>query len=295
MRTALEKKSNKYRECSYRHGYSLVELLVAMAITLVVMAGVYKVYVTQQDSYLLQEQVAEMQQNARTAKYVLVKDIRMVGYNPKRKLNVGNFVTSFVPRLPGDGLDDADPDRTSTGFSSIAFTLDDNGDGVLDANFDEQIAFRVAGESLQRFDVDNNAWLTVVENIEALGFAYAFDADGDGNIDTHPDHPEYIIWAVDSDGGGTLDKNLDTNDDGLIDAADSKDGVALPVEVAPTGEVALDKIRAVRIWILAKTANEERGHSDTSTYVLANQRVPANDGNRRYLVTTTVKCRNMSL
>jgi len=291
VKTALEKKRNNCKEWSYHHGYSLVELLVAMAITLVVMAGVYKVYVSQQDSYLLQEQVAEMQQNARIAKYVLMKDIRMVGYNPTRTINI---VTSFVARLPGDGLDAGDPDRTSTGSNSIAFTLDDNGNTVLDANFDEQIAFRVAGNNLQRFDVDNNAWLTVVENIEALGFAYAFDNDGDGNIDTHPDYG-YVIWAFDSDGGGTLDKNLDTNDDGVIDAADSEDGADLPVAVAVTGEVALARIRAVRIWILARTGNEERGHSDTSTYVLANQRVLANDGNRRYLVTTTVKCRNMAL
>ena len=61
MRTASEKKRKRGEELVYGHGYTLVELLVAMAITLVVMAGVYKVYVSQQDSYLLQEQVAELQ------------------------------------------------------------------------------------------------------------------------------------------------------------------------------------------------------------------------------------------
>ena len=285
------KKTNKYK---HLYGFSLVELLVAMGITAVVMAAVYKIYTTQQDSYVLQEQVAEMQQNGRTAKYVMTREIRMAGYNPTRKLNVGNFVTSFVARLPGDGLDDGDPNRTSTGFDSIAFTLDYNGDGVLDANFDEQIAYRVAGENLQRFDVDNDAWLTVVENIEALGFAYAFDDDGDGNIDTHP-VKDYIIWAYDSDDDGTLDKNLDTNDDGLIDAADDQDGAELPVAVAPTGEVALDKIRAVKIWIMARTGREDRAFVDTSTYVVGEQRVPANAGSRYHLLTITVKCRNMAL
>jgi len=285
------KKTNKYK---HLHGFSLVELLVAMGITAVVMAAVYKIYTTQQDSYVLQEQVAEMQQNGRTAKYVMTREIRMAGYNPTRKLNVGDFVTSFVARLPGDGLDDGDPNRTSTGSDSIAFTLDYNGDGVLDANFDEQIAYRVAGENLQRFDVDNDAWLTVVENIEALGFAYAFDDDGDGNIDTHP-VKDYIIWAYDSDDDGTLDKNLDTNDDGLIDAADDQDGAELPVAVAPTGEVALDKIRAVKIWIMARTGREDRAFVDTSTYVVGEQRVPANAGSRYHLLTITVKCRNMAL
>jgi prepilin-type N-terminal cleavage/methylation domain-containing protein len=275
---------------SFAQGYSLVELLVAMAISLVVMAGVYKVYVTQQDSYLLQEQVAEMQQNARVAKYVLTKDIRMVGYNPTRKINVGNFVTSFVAKLPGDDLADSDPDRTSTGPKSIAFTLDYNGDGVIDANFDEQVAFRVAGDSLQRFDVVNDAWLTVVENIEALGFAYAFEDGGN------------IIWAIDGDDSDTderLNVNLDGNDDGVIDASDDTNGdreiddndagtsLAAPVD--------LDKIKAVKIWLLAKTGKSDRKYNVAETYVVGNRILWRNDQNRRSMVITAVKCRNMAL
>jgi len=255
-----------------------------MAITLVVMAGVYKVYVTQQDSYLLQEQVAEMQQNARTAKYIITREIRMAGYDP-----FGTAGARFE----------------SAAGDSVRFTMDIlpvNADGTIgDGNISEpgdRITYSVFEDAsdgqikLGRNDGVNNQ--AIVENIEAVGFGYAFDNNGDGNIDTHPDY-DYVIWAFDSDGGGTLDKNLDTNDDGVIDAADSKDGVDLPVELAPLGEVALDKIRAVRIWILARTENEEKGYSGTSTYVLANQRFAYNDGRRRQLVITTVKCRNMAL
>ena len=133
MRTAIEKRHNKW---SCDRGFSLVELVVAMAISLVVMAGVYKVYVTQQDTYLLQEQVAEMQQNARVAKYVLTKDIRMVGYNPTRKVNSPTFQTSFVSKLPDDDSADSDPDRTSTGPQTVAFTLDDETRTEVDRRFD---------------------------------------------------------------------------------------------------------------------------------------------------------------
>ena len=268
MRTALEKKRNKYRECSYRHGYSLVELLVAMAITLLVMAGVYKVYVTQQDSYLLQEQVAEMQQNARTAKYIMTREIRMAGYNP-----TGLAAAGFV----------------SAHNDSIRFTMDITGeDGTITVPGDD-ITYSVStANDLERDEGSGKQ--AVVENVEAIGFAYAFDGDGDGNIDTSAGGN--IIWAIDSDktdGIDQLDKYLDTDDDGIISVSDNPNGEDLATPVP------LDRIKAVRIWILARTGNEERGHSDTSTYVLANQRVPANDGNRRYLVTTTVKCRNMAL
>jgi type IV pilus assembly protein PilW len=281
-------------------GFSLIELLVAMAITLVVMAGVYQVYVTQQDSYLLQEQVAEMQQNVRTAKYIITREIRMAGYNPTGKLNAGSFVTGFVGKLPDDGHSDDDPDRTSTDSKSIAFTLDDNGNGVLDANLDEQIAYRVAGENLQRFDVGNNSWLTVVENVEALGFAYAFDDDGDGDIDTTDKN--HIKWAIDADDSDTdqrLNVNLDGDDDGAIDANDDTNGDGV-IDDDDAGTplltpVDLDKIVAVKIWLLAKTGQSDRRYSRSETYVVGNRIVPKNDQNHRNLLAITVKCRNMAL
>ncbi len=176
------------------------------------------------------------------------------------------------------------------GSNSIAFTLDDNGNGVLDANFDEQIAFRVADNNLQRFDVDNNAWLTVVENIEALGFAYAFEDDGN------------IIWAIDADDSDTderLNVKLDGNDDGAIDASDDTNGDGL-IDDNDAGTllpapVDLDKIVAVKIWLLAKTGQSDRRYSRSETYVVGNRIMPRNDQNRRNLVTTTVRCRNMAL
>ena len=283
MRTASEKKRKRGEELVYGHGYTLVELLVAMAITLVVMAGVYKVYVSQQDSYLLQEQVAELQQNARTAKYIMTREIRMAGYDPfgtagaKFQSAAGASIRFTMDILPKNADGTLGDGTISVPGDDITYAVFEDDDGQI---------------NLGRNDGSNNR--VMVENIEAVGFGYAFDNNDDGELDTDPDSGN-VIWAFDSDGGGTLDKNLDTNDDGVIDAADSIDGVDLPGEVAVTGEVALEKIRAVRIWILARTAREEKGYSDTSTYVLANQRVSVNDGRRRQLVITTVKCRNLAL
>ena len=257
--------NNQRYQC---RGYSLVELLVAMAIALVVMAGTYKVYVTQQDSYLLQEQVAEMQQNARTAKYIMTREIRMAGYDPLRTGKFG-FVSAYN--------------------DSIRFTMDLIGeDGTVTAPGDD-ITFSVsAADQLVRDEGSGNQ--AVAENVDAIGFAYAFDGDGDGNIDTSAGGN--IIWAIDSDdtdGVDQLDTYLDTDDDGILSASDDPNGDDL---AAP---VALDRIRAVRIWIITRTGNEERGYSNGSTYVLPKQRFTYNDGRRRQLVTTTVKCRNMAL
>ena len=250
-----------------RSGFSLVELLVAMAITGVVMTAVFKIYTSQQDSYVLQEQVAEMQQNGRTAKYVMAREIRMAGYDPTGSNEFG---------------------LVAAGGNSIRFSMDIKVENGEPDPTGEIITYSVSSGNLERNDGSGNK--IAVENVEAVGFAYAFDADDDGNIDTSAGGN--IMWAIDSDATDTdhrLDKYLDTNDDGIISVDDDAAGADL-ASLAP-----LDRIRAVRIWILARTGREDRAFSDTSTYVVANQRVNANDGSRHHLLTTTVKCRNMAL
>ena len=82
------------------HGFTMVELLVAIAVAAVVMAAVYTVYKTQQDSYIAQEQVVEMQQNVRGSLYQMVRDLRMSGFNRLRAPNVGGFLTQLQPMSP---------------------------------------------------------------------------------------------------------------------------------------------------------------------------------------------------
>jgi type IV pilus assembly protein PilW len=74
-----------YRGKSYiparsENGFSLVELLVAMAISLLVLASVYSVFRSQQKSTIVREQVNMMQQNIRAGMAVMTRDIRMAGY-----------------------------------------------------------------------------------------------------------------------------------------------------------------------------------------------------------------------
>lgn len=260
-------KRKKRNKGNLGSGFSLVELLVAMAITGVVMVVVFKVYTTQQDSYVLQEQVAEMQQNGRTAKYVMTREIRMAGYDPTGLAGAG-----FI----------------SAGGNIIHFTMDiTNEDGSIDPGDDITYSLS-ADKELMRNDGTNNQ--AVVENVEAVGFAYAFDADDNGSIDTSAGGN--IIWAIDSDvtdADSQLDTYLDTNDDGIISLDDNATGAAL------ASPVPLDKVRAVRMWILARTGREDKAFADTTTYVVADQRVTASDGSRHHLLTTTVKCRNMAL
>ncbi|MCD6266685.1 MAG: prepilin-type N-terminal cleavage/methylation domain-containing protein, partial [Deltaproteobacteria bacterium] len=71
----IQKKQNE-------NGFTLVELLVAMAISVIVMASIGYVYYTQQKSYVAQEQISAMQQNLRAAMYYMEREIRMAGFDP---------------------------------------------------------------------------------------------------------------------------------------------------------------------------------------------------------------------
>ena len=68
------------KEKQNNQGFTLVELLVAMTIALVVLAAVFYTFKSQQDSYVVQSQVAVAQQNVRAAMYMISRDTQMAGY-----------------------------------------------------------------------------------------------------------------------------------------------------------------------------------------------------------------------
>ena len=63
-------------------GFTLVELLIAMAVGLVLLGAMYGVFSMHNKTFGTQEQIAEMQQNARAAMDMMTREIRMAGYNP---------------------------------------------------------------------------------------------------------------------------------------------------------------------------------------------------------------------
>jgi type IV pilus assembly protein PilW len=149
-------------------GFTMTELLVAMAITAVVMAAVFSTYKSQQDSYVVQEQVAETQQNLRAALYMMSRDIRMAGYDPTGKAKTG-FVTDLPAPNNGKGA--------ATTASKIAYTVDANGDGTIDNNDEEQAAYRLDTSDtnnvkLQKYEPGSTSWVTIAEYIDALNFVY---------------------------------------------------------------------------------------------------------------------------
>lgn len=149
-------------------GFTLVEIMVAMAISGIVMASVYIAFLSQQNSYLAQEQVAEMQQNIRAGVNIMVREIRMAGFDPSGTKNynvlaASNNSFSFTADINMDG------GAPGAGETFLYELYDTGADGINDA--------------LRRTPGANTVAFAVAENIEQLEFSYTLE---DGTQTTAP-------------------------------------------------------------------------------------------------------------
>jgi type IV pilus assembly protein PilW len=60
-------------------GFSLVELMVALVITLILLAGIGQIFLSSKKSYTLQDSLSRMQENGRYAMDTLSQDLRRAG------------------------------------------------------------------------------------------------------------------------------------------------------------------------------------------------------------------------
>ena len=68
---------DKFNHCQ---GLSLVELMVAVAISMILLAGIGNIYVSNKQVYLLNEEHSRLQESARVALSTISKEVRMAGY-----------------------------------------------------------------------------------------------------------------------------------------------------------------------------------------------------------------------
>src|SRR3989338_4925598 len=101
----MKNKSMQYKICNVQcaikqQGFSLVELLIAMAIATVVGMAGYVIFSSSNWSYKVQEDVSEVQQSVRVATDRLAKDIRMAGFglpDPPFSITIGTSVALTAP------------------------------------------------------------------------------------------------------------------------------------------------------------------------------------------------------
>ena len=139
-------------------GFTLVELMVSMAIGLAVLAAIAGTFTAQTRQNSAEEQIGQMQQNVRGALDLMIREIQMAGYKPAG----GSF----------NGI------QTSTATTlRIKLDLDSSGvetDGTTD---DISYSFDSSTGLITRTLNNPGSSATLADNVTAFSFTY-LDANG---------------------------------------------------------------------------------------------------------------------
>jgi len=165
-------KPSKGQWMSNKKGITLIELLIALVIFATLTGGIYRVFIGQTQAYAVQEQVVEMQQDIRVAMEVMLRDLRMAGFQTST-FNSPLISNSSILYPLGDSSITVNYEYLGGGLpTTYTVTYALAGGGVTHTLTQTP----PAGAPVTTTD-------TILENVSSLGFTYGIDRDGDGNID----------------------------------------------------------------------------------------------------------------
>ena len=160
-------------------GFTLIEILVAMTMSLVVMGAIYSLFTTQQKSYIHQERVATIQQNLRSAMMMMERDIRLAGCNPTGTINPAPGIVTPTSGTPSGNICQVTMDITDTAGTPAP---QGKPDGKTDGP-NEDVTYSLVGTNLMRKGCVICPSVMVAEYIQALTFTI-LDVDGNGTFET---------------------------------------------------------------------------------------------------------------
>jgi len=244
--------------------FTLIEMMVAMAIFSIVMAGVITAFHEQLRMHSKQQKITGMQQNARTALYFMTRELKMAGYDP-----IGSAGTGIWPVI--DRHDAVVITMDVTGGETDG--IDNDGDGEDDNQAEENYGDGKTGGS--------NEVITY-----ALKNGQLTRASGKGSPQALADH----IDALDFEYFGVNPLTPNCSDDCHLDLAQA---AANP-----------DSIRFVQVSIISRSGPDTKSGDfkefDNSVYqnqlgktMLDKQADP--DSVRRLFLTAEINLRNQGL
>lgn len=187
---------------------TLPELLVAMAISAVIVTAAFALFGAHHATALKQDETTLMQQELVAAMTQMAEELRMCGYSP-----TGVAPAGFAHR-PGTGVPDY---GRVTNRSGVYCTQDSQEDGKIDekgpGSAGDHVGYRLnvrdngspmipPDNILRKYDTGAVKWQPLCTNIGALEFTYR---DGEGRVVPNPDQDidrirtvEVLVTAVPS-------------------------------------------------------------------------------------------------
>lgn len=292
-----------------RDGVTLVELLVALAISLVVITQLLLAFSSQHESYVEQERVVETQQEARLLTNVILTDLRMAGFMLAREAGVASIDG-------GAGGSDVLCMSDSSVINSSVYTSTNNrleGADVTTAITGSNSSLAISS-SEQDLDADGDVDFVVGAGILISDGTRVHCARvtsvGSGSVDFTPATPSGVSYSVADTiavpavvyaiSGSTLTRNgltlstqvedlqvefgVDTDNDGEITGAE------FPIDDLNGEDVA--QTRVARIYLTTRTSTGDQDFSGLRARA-ANRTAGTSDNFKRRRAIADTVLRNM--
>lgn len=307
-----------------QHGFSLVEMMLAMLIGIIIMGGILSVYTNTRDLQRSSEDQVNLVTDARFALETIGYDLRHAG------VFGGTNVPTLVSCRMGDtGCPGMMPLATGDCHAQWYLNIQQpifGGEGVPPAGYTCILSHQANTDVLVVRYADSNPVDTaslvpgtayVRSNYLAgqlfTGTAQPVIPDDTGSLTANHQLYSRAYYISDythtpGDGMSSL-RRVD-----LINGPQVQDQLILPgatnlqvqygedldddgaIDKFVNADAVTDftKVFAVRLWVLIKTEREEEGLNTARTYTIAGNTVSVpNDGYRRLLISSVVKMRNM--
>jgi type IV pilus assembly protein PilW len=291
-------------------GMSLIELMTAVVIGLLLIAGALTVYMQSRNSYRTTDTAARMQETARYAFDVLEPDVRLAGYWGMKKGPAA--VTDIVPFGSVTGncgnvngwLGDAT--KYVRGFDSSwgGMVCTPTAGWTLAANTDVLLVRRASAETSA---IDTNKIQVESNRAQASVFTGASAPGGYGTGAAAETRDMVMnVYYIATSGAQislrrkTLRGKAMVDEEVIPDVQDMQvqygidaDGDGAAEKYVNAGGVGTASVVSVRIWLLIRSSEDEQGYINSANYQYANANIAAaNDKRRRLLMSKTIQIRN---
>jgi len=171
-------------------GLGLVEIMVALTIGTVLVAGVVKIFAANKQGFLVQQAQTQLLQNARLASVMLASNISKAGFYQNAQDDPDTIFTAMQPSILGvdnvvAGDTKANTDTVTIRFQADGVLTDCLGATPAAGNISTNI-YRVRNDNTLMCSNDNGVTeLALVDNVENMQILYGEDNDGDGSVDQY--------------------------------------------------------------------------------------------------------------
>jgi type IV pilus assembly protein PilW len=312
-------------------GFSLVELMVALVITLILLAGIGQIFLSSKKSFTIQDSLGRMQENGRYAMETLAQDVRRAGFWG------GNAdITTIKDHVGGTGKVATDDgtcvdaswarmlthrifgkNDTRAGYSCLPSDTTHKGD-ILVTRY--AAPWEVGDTTTPNF-VENQYYLRsslfegqlfkcssgcpedtgypidapAVRTAELVSHGYFIHAQATSDKCPTAGKVPSLYRMTLTNGALAAEEIAYGVDDFQVQYGldtDNDNSVDSFVDAAAAGDAMWGQVIAARIWLLVRAECPETGFTNESTYTMAGVDHTPGDNYRRQLYTSTIRLRN---